>query len=60
MVTNTPARFFIDSCTGDKCGQAIRFDLERDANRICALFDEEPVQQFRGTWPVVSGSPTKP
>src|SRR6185503_2395706 len=37
---------FHHSCTGDECGQVIRFDLERDANRVCALFDEEPVQQL--------------
>ena len=32
------------SCTGDECGQIIRLDHQRDANRIDALFDEEPVQ----------------
>jgi hypothetical protein len=37
---------FDRSCTGDECGQVIRFDLERDANRVCLLFDEEPVQQL--------------
>src|SRR5437667_10599577 len=34
------------SCTSDECGQVIRLDSKRDANRVCTLFDKESVQQF--------------